>query len=46
MFCCNNIHGIRGFGSVLGNGIIKGCLAIVGATSEVVGMDSRGTLYW
>jgi hypothetical protein len=32
-------------GSVLGCGIIKGCSAIAGATSEVVGVDSGGILY-
>jgi hypothetical protein len=32
-------------GSVLGCGIIKGCLTVAGATSEVVGVDSGGVLY-
>jgi hypothetical protein len=29
-------------GSVLGHGIIKGCPAVAGAISEVVGVDSGG----
>jgi hypothetical protein len=36
---------IRGFGSMLGHGIINGCPTIVGVVSEVVGVDSRGMLY-
>jgi hypothetical protein len=32
-------------GSVLGHGIIKGCLVVAGAASEVVGVDSGGALY-
>jgi hypothetical protein len=39
------MHGIQGLGSVLGNGIINGCPAIVGDVSEVVGVEIGGMLY-
>jgi hypothetical protein len=32
-------------GSVLGRGIIKGCLVVTGTASEVAGVDSGGALY-
>jgi hypothetical protein len=32
-------------GSILGHGIIKGCLVVAGAISEVVGVDSGGMTY-
>jgi hypothetical protein len=32
-------------GSLLGRGIIKGCPMVARATSEVVGVNSRGMLY-
>jgi hypothetical protein len=34
------MRGIRGFGSVLGHGIINGCLAVARSASEVVGVES------
>jgi hypothetical protein len=42
MFHHNDIRGIRGFGSVLGHGIINGFPAVAGASFEVVGLDSGG----
>jgi hypothetical protein len=40
------MRGTRGFGSVLGRGIINGCLDVAGAASVVVGVDSGGIPYW
>jgi hypothetical protein len=31
--------------SVVGCGIIKGCMGVAGSASEVVEVDSRGALY-
>jgi hypothetical protein len=35
------MRGIQGFGSVLGHGIINGCLVVAGVVSEVVGVESE-----
>jgi hypothetical protein len=46
MFFRNDIRGMRGFGSMLGSGIMNGFLVVAGAVFEVVGVDLGGTRYW